>query len=66
MAKVYDTGFRLGPKQSNGGQVVIEGDRIRQDPEGNIVSPGTYGGGRVVPRPAGFPGSPADSPRDTR
>jgi hypothetical protein len=65
MAKVEDTGFRSGPRQSNGGQVVIEGGR-RPDPDGNRLPDGSLGGGRVVPRPAGFPGSPADSPRDTR
>jgi hypothetical protein len=65
MAKVEDTGFRSGPRPSNGGQVAIEGGR-RPDAEGNRVPAGTFGGGIVTPRPTGFPGSPADSPRDTR
>jgi hypothetical protein len=65
MEKVYESGFRSGPKQSNGGEVAVTGGPSR-DPEGSRVPEGSLGGGRVVPRPAGFPGAPGDSPRDTR
>jgi hypothetical protein len=56
-----DGDFRNPPAQ-NGGQVVIQGDPVR-DPAGNPLPPGSLGHGVVMPVPAGFPGVPPPQPQ---